>query len=269
MRCPRCMRMEDKVIESRTLADGSSIRRRRECLSCGYRYTSYERVEERPLMVVKVQGGREPFDPARYMELLKASYTAIKSVNPDMIVVTGAMTPTGAPPPAAIDDVDYLRQMYANGAKGLMDAVGSHPYGGPWPHDHPTGIDAAGEGMPIDLRGVISNRADAFGLERARRARIAARVAFLEDYDLNTARYLVQGVDIWLNNPRRPMEASGTSGMKAALNGVPQLSILDGWWIEGYNGRNGWAVSPASEGEDRDARDARGNGQFDRLTVQT
>ena len=62
MRCPRCLGMEDKVIESRTLADGTSIRRRRECSSCGYRYTSYERVEERPLMVVKTRGGREPFD---------------------------------------------------------------------------------------------------------------------------------------------------------------------------------------------------------------
>ncbi|MFP4113318.1 MAG: transcriptional regulator NrdR [Spirochaetota bacterium] len=65
MRCPRCLGMEDKVIESRTLADGTSIRRRRECSNCGYRYTSYERVEERPLMVVKSQGGREPFDRSK------------------------------------------------------------------------------------------------------------------------------------------------------------------------------------------------------------
>lgn len=62
MRCPHCGNMEDKVIESRTLADGTAIRRRRECAECGYRYTSYERVEERPLMVVKTAGGREPFD---------------------------------------------------------------------------------------------------------------------------------------------------------------------------------------------------------------
>ena len=62
MRCPHCQEMEDKVIESRTLADGTAIRRRRECLSCGYRYTSYERVEERPLMVIKTTGAREPFD---------------------------------------------------------------------------------------------------------------------------------------------------------------------------------------------------------------
>jgi len=70
----------------------------------------------------------------------------------------------------------------------------------------------------------------------------SGRIIFLEDYGLNVARYLVQGVDIWLNTPRRPMEASGTSGMKAAMNGAPNLSVLDGWWDEGYNGRNGWVV---------------------------
>jgi starch phosphorylase len=73
------------------------------------------------------------------------------------------------------------------------------------------------------------------------------RIAFLEDYDLHMARFLVQGVDVWLNNPRRPNEASGTSGMKAAMNGVPNLSVLDGWWPESYRpadgerAANGWA----------------------------
>jgi starch phosphorylase len=81
------------------------------------------------------------------------------------------------------------------------------------------------------------------------------RIAFVEDYDELLAQYLVHGVDVWVNNPQPPNEASGTSGMKATLNGVPQLSILDGWWIEGYNGKNGWAFSGA-EGEDRDAKDA-------------
>ncbi|MCS6964388.1 alpha-glucan family phosphorylase [Thermoflexus sp.] len=76
------------------------------------------------------------------------------------------------------------------------------------------------------------------------------RIAFLEDYDIEVARYLVQGVDVWLNTPRRPLEASGTSGQKAALNGVLNLSVLDGWWREGYNGANGWAI-----GEDRDYED--------------
>ncbi len=82
------------------------------------------------------------------------------------------------------------------------------------------------------------------------------RVAFLEDYDLHLAHLLVQGVDLWLNLPRVPLEASGTSGMKAALNGVPQFSTLDGWWQEGYDGLSGWAISPAGEAEDADAADA-------------
>jgi starch phosphorylase len=81
------------------------------------------------------------------------------------------------------------------------------------------------------------------------------RVAFLEDYDMHMARFLVQGVDVWLNNPRRPNEASGTSGMKAAMNGVPNLSVLDGWWPEAYHpageGRaaNGWAFGEARYGD--------------------
>ncbi len=68
------------------------------------------------------------------------------------------------------------------------------------------------------------------------------RVAFVDDYDLHVAHYLVSGVDVWLNNPRKPLEASGTSGMKAAINGVPHLSIGDGWWAEGFDGSNGWLI---------------------------
>jgi starch phosphorylase len=80
----------------------------------------------------------------------------------------------------------------------------------------------------------------------------------VEDYDLHVAHRLVQGVDLWLNLPRVPKEASGTSGMKAALNGVPQLSTVDGWWAEGYNGSNGWAIPLASGSiEEVDAQDYR------------
>jgi starch phosphorylase len=82
------------------------------------------------------------------------------------------------------------------------------------------------------------------------------RIAFVEDYGEQLAQYLVHGVDVWLNTPIPPMEASGTSGMKAALNGVPQLSILDGWWPEGYNGKNGWSVSHEEANGDRDQTDA-------------
>ncbi|MBA3295542.1 MAG: alpha-glucan family phosphorylase [Acidobacteria bacterium] len=83
----------------------------------------------------------------------------------------------------------------------------------------------------------------------------AGRVAFVDDYDLHVAHFLVQGCDVWLNNPRKPLEASGTSGMKASINGVPHLSIGDGWWAEGYTGDNGWLIDPKSSG-DQDAIDA-------------
>ncbi|MFH0914344.1 MAG: alpha-glucan family phosphorylase [Chloroflexota bacterium] len=76
----------------------------------------------------------------------------------------------------------------------------------------------------------------------ARDPEFGGRIAFVEDYDMHLARYFVQGVDVWLNTPRPLQEASGTSGMKAALNGVPHLSSLDGWWYEAYNGANGWAI---------------------------
>ncbi len=77
----------------------------------------------------------------------------------------------------------------------------------------------------------------------AKHNQLGGRIAFVEDYDMHSARYFTQGVDVWLNTPLRPHEASGTSGMKASINGIPNLSILDGWWVEGYNGANGWAIN--------------------------
>ncbi len=87
---------------------------------------------------------------------------------------------------------------------------------------------------------------------------LGGHIAFLEDYDMHKARYLVQGVDVWLNNPLAPLEACGTSGQKAAANGVPNLSILDGWWEEGFNKENGWAPKATTHLSDseRDAADA-------------
>lgn len=82
------------------------------------------------------------------------------------------------------------------------------------------------------------------------------KIVFIENYDMNIARHLVSGVDIWLNNPRRPHEASGTSGMKAALSGVPNFSVLDGWWVEGYDGSNGWAIGEEREYKDEATQDA-------------
>lgn len=89
----------------------------------------------------------------------------------------------------------------------------------------------------------------------AKEPSFGGRIAFVEDYDEELAQYLVHGVDIWLNNPLQPFEASGTSGMKAGINGVPHLSVLDGWWIEGYNGMNGWSFDGA-KGNNSDAADA-------------
>ena len=89
-----------------------------------------------------------------------------------------------------------------------------------------------------------------------KRAEGAGRLVFLEDYDMNLARYLVQGVDVWMNTPRRPKEASGTSGQKAAINGVLNFSVLDGWWREGYNEHNGWAIGKDIDYEDIEVQDA-------------
>jgi len=88
-----------------------------------------------------------------------------------------------------------------------------------------------------------------------KRAEFAGRIAFIEDYDINVGRHMVQGVDVWLNNPRRPNEASGTSGQKAAANGVLNFSVLDGWWREGYNGKNGWAIGEDGEYANADEQD--------------
>jgi starch phosphorylase len=85
---------------------------------------------------------------------------------------------------------------------------------------------------------------------------LGGRIAFAEEYGEHLAQYLVHGVDVWLNNPLPPMEASGTSGMKAAINGVPHLSIMDGWWVEGFNGKNGWGFGEKEVSGNRDQADA-------------
>ncbi len=92
--------------------------------------------------------------------------------------------------------------------------------------------------------------------ELSRRPEFEGRILLLEGYDLHLARRLVAGVDVWLNNPVYPLEASGTSGMKAAINGAVNLSVLDGWWGEGYDGKNGWEIKPTAEGLEPNQRDA-------------
>ena len=119
--------------------------------------------------------------------------------------------------------------------------------------DRPVQIVFAGKAHPADepakhhLQRVFKHCLDpAFG----------GRIAFVDDYDMHVAHYLVHGCDVWLNNPRKPLEASGTSGMKAAMNGVPHLSIGDGWWAEGYNGANGWLIESQTNPDDQAATDA-------------
>jgi starch phosphorylase len=92
--------------------------------------------------------------------------------------------------------------------------------------------------------------------KRAMDSAFGGRIAFIDDYDLHVAHFLVQGCDVWLNTPRKPLEASGTSGMKAAVNGVPHLSIGDGWWAEGYSGSNGWLIEGRPTSDDPAAVDA-------------
>ncbi|MCP4685504.1 MAG: glycosyltransferase family 1 protein [bacterium] len=116
----------------------------------------------------------------------------------------------------------------------------------------PIQIIMAGKAHPLDnpgkeiIKDIIQHTAD---------PRFRNRIIFLEDYDINVARYLVQGADVWLNNPRRPLEASGTSGMKAALNGGLHLSVLDGWWDEGYDESNGFKIGNGEEYDDTKVQD--------------
>ena len=119
--------------------------------------------------------------------------------------------------------------------------------------DRPVQVVFAGKAHPADdpakhhLQNVFKRVLD---------PKFGGRLAFIDDYDMHVAHYLVHGCDVWLNNPRKPLEASGTSGMKAALNGVPHLSIGDGWWAEGFNGKNGWLIESSTDHDDQGATDA-------------
>jgi starch phosphorylase len=118
--------------------------------------------------------------------------------------------------------------------------------------DRPIQLIFAGKAHPHDLKGKELIREL---IHFAKDPQVRSQVVFLEDYDMTIARYLNSGSDIWLNTPRRPLEASGTSGMKAAMNGVLNLSILDGWWDEAYHPECGWAIGSGEEYEDPDLQD--------------
>ncbi|MCU0236572.1 MAG: alpha-glucan family phosphorylase [Acidobacteria bacterium] len=118
--------------------------------------------------------------------------------------------------------------------------------------ERPVQLVFAGKAHPQDQAGkeLIKNIISFMSSEHLR-----AKIAFIEDYDINVARYLVSGVDIWLNTPLRPLEACGTSGMKAACNGVLNFSVLDGWWDEAYDLKNGWAIGNREAYADREYQD--------------
>jgi len=111
-------------------------------------------------------------------------------------------------------------------------------------HERPVQIIFSGKAHPADEPGKTFIQTI---YQISKQPGFAGKLVFVEDYDANIARHLVSGVDLWLNNPRRPLEASGTSGQKAGLNGVPNFSVLDGWWAEGFDGSNGWAIGAERE----------------------
>lgn len=118
--------------------------------------------------------------------------------------------------------------------------------------EYPVLLIFAGKAHPVDLPGQdLIRRVSEF----TRLPEFEGRILLVEGYDLRLARRLVAGVDVWLNNPVYPLEASGTSGMKAGINGAINLSVLDGWWGEGYDGKNGWAIKPGPEDMDPELRD--------------
>ncbi len=125
--------------------------------------------------------------------------------------------------------------------------------------DHPVQIIFSGKAHPADEPGQELVR---HIVNIAFYSELKGYVFFVEDYDIRIARHLVQGVDIWLNTPRRPREASGTSGMKAALNGALNLSIADGWWAEGYNGANGWVIGSDKHSDNEELQDYEDSSSF-------
>jgi starch phosphorylase len=137
-------------------------------------------------------------------------------------------------PLLVLSDLARLRQLVLNG-------------------DRPVQIIFAGKAHPADREGQELIRRLFVQTEGDFRG----RVVLLEDYDIEIGRMLVQGCDVWLNTPRHPQEVSGTSGQKAAVNGGVNVSVLDGWWVDGYRGDNGWAIGDGTVGPDAETADRR------------
>ena len=159
-------------------------------------------------------------------------------LNPQVLTLAFARRFTEYKRPALIlSDIERLKKIITN----------------PW---SPVQIVFSGKSHPADFSGkYLLHKV----YMQAQDRQFQGRIAFIEDYDMHMARYLVHGSDVWLNTPLRRQEASGTSGMKAAINGVINMSVRDGWWEEGYNGENGWAIGPGPEAggsPDQDKEDA-------------
>jgi starch phosphorylase len=118
--------------------------------------------------------------------------------------------------------------------------------------ERPIQLIFAGKAHPMDVPGKELIREI---IHFAEKYDVTNRIVFIENYDMTVARYLTSGADLWLNTPRRPLEASGTSGMKAAMNGVLNCSVLDGWWDEAYDPQLGWAIGTGEEYEDTNLQD--------------
>jgi len=131
--------------------------------------------------------------------------------------------------------------------------------------DHPIQFVFAGKAHPRDNEG---KRFMQRIVEIARHPQLMGKVAFIENYDMNVGRHLVSGADVWLNTPRRPLEASGTSGQKIVIHGGLNLSIMDGWWREGYNGSNGWSIGEDHSETDLEMQDEKDFGNLYRTLTE-
>jgi starch phosphorylase len=131
--------------------------------------------------------------------------------------------------------------------------------------DHPIQFVFAGKAHPRDNEG---KRFMQRIVDIARHPRLVGKVVFIENYDMNVGRHLVSGADIWLNTPRRPLEASGTSGQKIVIHGGLNLSIMDGWWREGFNGSNGWSIGEDLSETDLEMQDEKDAGSLYRILTE-
>jgi len=175
------------------------------------------------------------------------SVTVDKALSPDVLTICFARRfATYKRAPLIFRDLDRIIELV------------NHP-------DHPIQFVFAGKAHPRDNEG---KRFMQRIVEIARHPQLMGKVAFIENYDMNVGRHLVSGADVWLNTPRRPLEASGTSGQKIVIHGGLNLSIMDGWWREGYNGSNGWSIGEDHSETDLEMQDEKDFGNLYRTLTE-